>query len=284
MRKLFLLPLFVILALGVKAQDSTSLFQNFNLCDSNAQGYFPPGWSVYNVTGDQVWQCYSLYGMSNSPCLEMNGYASSSNWANEDWLFTPKLNLSSYSSIYLNFYAIWKYAGDSLHVMVSNNYTIGSNPTTSGTWVELPHTGSMAADTLTFHAFKVNLTPYKSTPCVVGFKYTSSTSDGSRWNIDSVFTSGLVESGVKNIEEQHLSLNTTGTSTTDHIALGINAAEGQYLLAVYDMVGRKIYSEILQIESGRQTYTITNQHLAKGMYVIKLSNESAAGVAKTIVE
>jgi len=291
MKKVILLAFVTFLGMFAQAQDSTILFQNFNLCDSNILSgeHYPPGWSAYNVLGDQAWQCYSQYGVNNTPCLEMNGYQSSANWANEDWLFTPRLNLAGYSgSIYVNFFALWKYAGDSLHVMVSHNYVAGYNPdSTVYTWTELSHTGVMNSDTSVFHEFQVNLTPYKATPCFLGWKYTSTASDGSRWNIDSVFTSTTaltVNSGVKTVSDDKLPLIIIGTATTDEIHLAFNVLAGNYSIELYDMVGRNVYNENIIAKNGEQQYTLHNCTLVKGMYIIKLANDSADGVTKVFIQ
>ena len=299
MKKIILLAVFAIMATGVQAQDSTFLFQNFNLCDSTLSGaagtvgeHFPPGWSSYNVLGTtQNWQCYSKYGLGNSPCFQINGYQGGADNANENWLFTPKLDLHTYSTIKFNFYANYYYAGDSLHIMVSHNYSGAGDPNASGvTWTELTHTGIMQYDTAyntnIYMAFQCDLAPHKSTPCYVAFKYTSTTSDGSRWDLDSVFTSGIGggPSGLTNINEEKLSLKVIGTSTSDKITLGCDVAEGKYNLAIFDMVGRKLYDETINAQAGEHTYSINNINLAKGMYVVRMSNENSFGVAKTVVQ
>ena len=292
MKKVIVLALLVCVGILSRAQDSTRIFQNFDLCDSNTDlEHFPPGWSAYNVNGDQTWQCYSQYGVSNSRCLEINGYQAGANWANEDWLLTPRMNLSGYSgSIYLNFFSIWKYSGDSLHVMVSNNYTLGANPSTTGTWTELAHTGaSFAGDTGVYYQFQVNLTAYKATPCFVGFKYTSTTSDGSRINIDSVYTTttsitggGGSHAAVANVNAENINLSVVANNSANELTVSFDVMAGNYSIELYDMVGRKIRKETFNAKEGAQLYSIQNCALIPGMYIVKLSNESSVGVAKVI--
>ncbi len=297
MKKTILLSLFAVFCTCANAQ-VTSLVENFDVCDSISPGpggspkaYFPPNWYNYSVTGDQVWEGYSEYGFLNSACMEMNGYAAGSNYANEDWLITPQLTLSSYTNIYLNFYALYKFAGDSLHIMVSNNYT-GTGSPTAATWHELahPHT-TMFDDTgaLAFKKFQVNLTSYKSTPLYVGFKYTSSDTDGSRWNIDSVATSTIAlgtypTTGVKEISVAQLPVSVIGQATANEITVGYQAAEGQYTLVIFDLLGKKVYAQNITSNGSYEMLPVNNPGLATGMYVLKIGNENSYGVTKFVVQ
>lgn len=289
MRKLALLTFSLLVFLGAFAQDSTSLYQNFDLCDSDANGdHFPPGWSVYSQFGGQIWKCYNEYGVNNSPCLEFNGYQSSSDHIDTSYLLTPHLDLHGYTSIKLYFSAVYLYVGDSLHIKVSNNYSGTGSPEASGvTWTELVHTGVMLDDSnnvSNFRQFSVDLTPYKATPCYVTFEYLSSLTSGSRWSLDSVYTQGHGTVGITNIAEQTVGLTVVGAPVSGQINIGFTATEGLYNLSVYDMVGNKVSDEAIHANEGYQTYSINNRGLASGMYVVKLSNAYASGVTKAIVE
>jgi len=295
MKKIILLPLFAMLCAGAQAQDSTALYQNFNLCDSNAAGeHFPPGWSAYSVIGSQEWKCYDEYGVNNSACLQMNGYEGGSDNQNENWVFTPKLNLSGYTgSIYMSFAAQYFYAGDSLHIMVSSNYTSG-NPDASGTtWTELSHYGVMQWDTSyntdIFWEFQVNLTSFKSSPCTVAFKYTSSDTTGSRWDIDSVVTTttaiGTIPStGIANIAAEKLPVTVIGFSTPNEVNVGFSANPGQYDLAIFDLMGRKVYSRNVVSNGNYEVLPVNDLQLVSGMYILKIGNENNYGLAKFVVQ
>ena len=164
MKRLLLLSVFAMMALFSKAQDSTRLYQNFDVDDSAGAGldHFPPGWSVYHVVdGGQIWKHFSMYGVNNTSCLEFNGYQGGADHDNDAWLMAPKLNLSAFTSVFLNFSAVYLYVGDSLHVKVSTNYSGTGNPMASGvTWIEPVHTGIMKDDSNNvslFRNFQVNL-------------------------------------------------------------------------------------------------------------------------------
>ena len=293
MKNVVLFSVFAMMAFCAKAQDSTALRQNFDVDDSSGVGgdHFPPGWTVFHVVdGGQIWKHYSMYGMNNSPCVEFNGYQGGADHANDAWMISPKLNLTGYSSIYLNFAAVYLYVGDSLHVKVSTNYSGTGSPAATGvTWAEPTHTGLMRDDSnnvSNLRLFQINLAPYISAHTYIGFEYKSTDSSGSRWTLDSITTSGVINThvGVNNVKEEKLDLKVIGKSTSSQIKVAFNVPAGDYTLNVFDMVGRKVADVFINAIDGNQEYTISNLNLNKGMYIVKLGNESSYDVAKTIVE
>jgi hypothetical protein len=144
-------------------------------------------WNAYSVVGTQVW-AQASFG-NPAPCALMNGY-SAGNRANEDWLISPVLNLTGYTSASLKFDSAYNYAGAPIQVMVSNNYTGTGNPN-SATWTTLNPVlsgGSFAwanSGVLSLNAFAGNSTVY------VAFKYISTTAAASSWEIDNVKVTGI---------------------------------------------------------------------------------------------
>jgi hypothetical protein len=297
MKKIILLPLFALLALGTQAQDSTSLNQQFNTCDSvldisGTYNHYPDGWSCYSVLGQQDWRCEAAYGVGNSPCFHINGYQAGAANNDENWLLTPTLNLNSYPlAVYLNFAATYYYAGDSLHIMVSKDYQGGNPDSSIYTWVELLHYGVMLYDTFyeetgVYDEFQCDLTPYKTTPITIGFKYVSDSVNASVWDLDSVTTSTVNlgpipgTSGVANVTKQDLALMVIGMSTSSQVRFAFQAPVGQYNLAIYDLIGRKVYSQKVIGNGDNQVLTIDNANLSTGMYIMKVGNDNYSGVTK----
>ncbi len=216
----------------------------------------------------------------------------------ENWLITPKLDLSSYAgSIFLNFAASYYYPGDSLHIMVSNNYVAGYNPDSSiYSWTELQHFGVMLYDTFyyvtgTYDEFQSDLTPFKSSPVYVAFKYTSSTSAASVWDLDSV-TTGTTSfgpipgegTGFQNLTKQMLPVSVFGMSTSSEVKVAFDVPQGQYDLAIYDLPGRKVYNRSISSQGGNQTTLLTDANLTNGMYILKIGDGTAYGVTKFTVQ
>jgi hypothetical protein len=302
MKKIILLPLLALSCLSVKAQDSTGLYQNFNSgCDSvldlgGTYNKFPPGWSAYSVIGQQDWKCETAYGVGNSPCMHINGYQAGASNDDENWLLTPVLDLHSYAaSVYLNFSATYYYAGDSLHVMISHDYVPGTAPnfnnpdSTIYHWVELTHTGVMLYDTFyketgVFDNFQCDLTADKSTPCVIGFKYTSNTINASVWDLDSVTTSGVHTSEVSMVASEKLPVQVNGIARFDDVNVSFDVPAGNYEMGIYDLVGKKLYSTNIKAQGGNEIMHITDVNLNNGMYLLRIHDNNSSGVTKFIVQ
>ncbi len=300
MKKIVLLPLLAISCLTVKAQDSTSLYQNFNNCDSiidlgGTENHFPPGWSAYSVIGQQDWKCETAYGVGNSPCMHINGYQAGASNDDENWLMTPVLDLHAYAaSVYLNFAATYYYAGDSLHVMVSHDYVPGpapfNNPDSSiYHWVELTHTGVMLYDTFyketgVFDNFQCDLTGEKSSPCVIAFKYTSNTINASVWDLDSVTTSGTLTNGISKLTNEKLPVQVNGIGSFDDVNVSFDVAAGIYEMSIYDLVGKELYNTNIQAHGGNEIIHITDAKLRNGMYLLRIHDNASTGVTKFIVQ
>lgn len=157
-------------------------------CDPLFQDGFSNGltakWTTYNVNGAQVWGIDTQYGNPGN-CAKMTGY-SGSNFANEDWLITKPINLSAVTNAKLNFQTARNYSGNNMVVYVSTNYDGLSNPNSSGTWTVLPATLSTTGFAWT-NSGDISLQPYCGNEKVfIGFKYTSTTSAASTYEIDNV--------------------------------------------------------------------------------------------------
>jgi hypothetical protein len=139
-------------------------------------------WNAYSVVGAQVW-AQTSFG-NPAPCALMTGY-SGGNKANEDWLISPVLNLTSYSSVTFTFDSAYNYTGAPIQVLISSNYSGTGNPN-SATWTVLPailSSGSFAWAS----SGPLNISSYiGNTAVYVAFKYTSTTSAASNWEIDNV--------------------------------------------------------------------------------------------------
>ncbi len=139
-------------------------------------------WNAFSVTGAQVW-AQATFG-NPAPCAVMSGY-SSGNKLNEDWLISPIVNLSSYTSATLTFDSSYNYTGAPLQVLVSSNYTGTGNPNLA-TWTTLSPTLSSGAFAWA-NSGPVNISAFAGNSAVyVAFKYTSTTSAASTWELDNV--------------------------------------------------------------------------------------------------
>ncbi|MEZ5195694.1 MAG: choice-of-anchor J domain-containing protein [Bacteroidales bacterium] len=85
------------------------------------------GWTTISITGPQVWDRDNTYGINNTPCAKMSGYAGGA-VENEDWLISPQLNLTNFSDVVLTFFNAMSYDGDVLQLKVSTDYSGSGDP------------------------------------------------------------------------------------------------------------------------------------------------------------
>lgn len=146
-------------------------------------------WRTFSVTGTQTWGLQTSGG-NPSQYVKMNGYASGTNNANEDWLISPAQNLSTFTNAFLSFETATNFTGDPITVLISKNYSGSGNPS-SATWTTV--TGTLAAmnggtsNWVNSGLININtFTGVGNNAVYVAFKYISTTSSGSDWRVDNV--------------------------------------------------------------------------------------------------
>lgn len=143
-----------------------------------------PLWTKFSVVGPQVWTLDTTFGNPGS-CAKMSGF-SGGNIANEDWLISPAIDLSTVTSATLTFDTATKFAGNALEIMVSTNYSAGSPAT--ATWTAVTGTLSPSTGSYIWTASgPINVSTLTGNSNVrVAFKYTSTTSAAATWEVDNV--------------------------------------------------------------------------------------------------
>ena len=145
-------------------------------------------WTVVSVTGEQQWEI-TPYG-NPAPSAKISGYSGGSN-ANEDWLITSTIDLSSLSTVTLNFQSVVRYNGPSLEVYASSDYS-GGDPTSDGNWTELSvilDTDSSSWSSWT-DSGNIDLSSYAGGNVHIAFKYVSTSSASATYEIDNVLLTG----------------------------------------------------------------------------------------------
>ena len=145
-------------------------------------------WMVVNVNGEQEWEI-TPYG-NPAPSAKISGYSGGSN-ANEDWLITNLIDVSSLSTVTLNFQSVVRYNGPSLEVYASSDYS-GGDPTTDGNWSEL--SVILDTDNSSWSSWtdsgNVDLSSYAGGNLYIAFKYVSTSSASATYEIDNVLLTG----------------------------------------------------------------------------------------------
>lgn len=143
-----------------------------------------PLWGKINLVGDQVWTLDTQYGNPGS-CAKMSGFASG-NKANEDWLISPAINLAGTTAASLTFDTATKFAGNTLEILISSNYSGSGNPT-AATWTPLSATLSPSTGSYVWtNSGKIDISTFAGEKVYVAFKYTSTTSAAATWEVDNV--------------------------------------------------------------------------------------------------
>lgn len=136
-------------------------------------------WTTVNVSGSQVWTT-SNQGAS-SYYARMSGYANSMNNVNEDWLISPVINLSGLTNAFLSLDSDFNFTGNPLQVYITTNYTGDVNTTT---WTTLNVPLDSTSGWGFYSSGNVSLNAYLGQSVRVAFKYTSTASASSTWEID----------------------------------------------------------------------------------------------------
>jgi Family of unknown function (DUF5689) len=157
----------------VRLQFQTIYQENFN---SNF-----PQWTRVNVLGSQVWTSATFSGNSYA---NINGFQSGANNPNEDWLISPIINIPNLSKVYFIFKNQRKFAGNNIEVFYSTNYTSG-NPNTAN-WTSVPATLDLDINNYVWTTSSANFTNLINSNIRIAFKYTSTNTASSNWQIDDV--------------------------------------------------------------------------------------------------
>ncbi|MBC7554709.1 MAG: choice-of-anchor J domain-containing protein [Taibaiella sp.] len=270
----------------------TSLNENFDASCATTGTNYPLYWSQYNIIPPitaLAWSCAPLGGRFGTPGMACNSYFSGIHYLDTAWLFTPILNLSgNLDHIYLRFDSKYEFSAARLKVLVSRNYVKNTRPDTPGVdWTDLTPTLAPVIsndDSTDWVTHFVDLTPFKNSPMMVAFRYTSTTSAGGLWTLDNIMTTpwGL---NVDELNTKTIPICVLGVSTGNMLSLSFTSAvAGSYKLSIIDNFGREVHTETVNAKSGTQTLNITNLDLHSGLYCIRLSNGLTNGICKTIIQ
>ena len=232
-------------------------------------------WSGYSVVGEQVW-IWDNFGVPPG-CAKMNGYAGGP-IANEDWLISPSLDLENFETVSFSFDHARNYASnDGLYVLVSTDYDGTSDPSTNGTWNDLtsmftfPEQGSWDF----IPAGDEDVTMYTGASTYFAFKYTSTDSDASTWEVDNVLVYGVLGVGVPENETSTIQFYPNPANGMIHF---ISDNNGE--LSIHNLAGQLLKNE--SILQGSSDIDISD--LETGIYILQfINNKHQHAIKKLIV-
>ena len=143
---------------------------------SNSLGLF----TVQSTNGVQLWN------IASSGYAYMSGYSNATNFANEDWLISPQIDLTGTNAPKFSFDHATRYFTNPVTeaaIMISTNYVNGL-PTTA-TWTQLsPSTPFVNLSSWTFvKSGAIDLALYSNYKVRIAFRYTSTTVKAGTWEI-----------------------------------------------------------------------------------------------------
>jgi hypothetical protein len=139
-------------------------------------------WQAISAKGDEVWAIDAAHGNPGA-CAKMSGYNVSSK-ENEDWLISSKIDLTSVTAANLSFDNAKNYTGNDMELLISKDYS-GSGSPAAANWTTLNYNKSTGSFTYVGTG-PVSLSSFIGNKIYIAFKYTSTTSASSTWEIDNV--------------------------------------------------------------------------------------------------
>lgn len=222
-------------------------------------------WTTFSVTGDQAWEI-SPYGNPGN-CAKMTGYDGAA-FDNEDWMISPALELDNYTNEIFVFENAKNYDGPDMELLVSSDYTTG-DPTVA-TWTPISFTAS-SGEWEWASSGEIDLSSYTGT-IYLAFKFTSTASGSSTWEVDNILITGTMSSS---IDEEEL----VGLSVYPNPGYGLynitNTNQTVLNISVYNILGKLVYETI----SSEQLVTLDIQNQNNGVYLVQLTGQ---GNTKTI--
>lgn len=138
------------------------------------------GFTTQNVSGEQMW------ALNSSGYVMMTGYVSSVNNANEDWLISPEIDLSTVTSAHLSFDHVTRYFANlsaEATVWISTNYVTDSLPATA-IWTQITTKTFSDPGSWTFvGSDDISLNAYAGQKVRIAFKYISTSAKAGTWEL-----------------------------------------------------------------------------------------------------
>ena len=241
------------------AVETTEMIQCLFASDF-ANGLEP--FSAINVEGEQVWLTGTYQGTAYA---KMSGYSGGANHANEDWLITPNLlNGETYASYTVSFMNAYKFAGNALQLLYSEDYDGMSDPNEFG-WVDI--TGNFDWDIdddnyvwVSTEYTLVNMQDVNN--LYFAFKFTSTDDASSTWEVAEfkVFTD---YDSVDENEAVKFNLYPNPANSNLNIV-----AESPAMAQIIDMAGRLMMN--VNVVEGENSINISE--LESGVYFVRINN------------
>jgi hypothetical protein len=267
-----------------------------------ADSGLPEGWQKLSKKGSQQWGCHTAYGIVS---YRISAYASGRYHENEDWLITPRLDLTAHTEATLAFRQYKRRFGTEPAVLVSDDFP-GYGEVTAANWTDLQIPMS-AGDTNGWFTYTADLSAFLSQPFFLAFRYRSTDNDGYEIRIDSIRT--VTETTVVDIDKDYGgpggNVADRGTAGRDENATGGEKRIGlrvvcvpshREMLAMFwlqrpetfrvrltDLTGRTLYQNSGAGMPGLQRHEIKTADIPPGLYIVTVECNDAREAARVIM-
>lgn len=226
-------------------------------------------WSQVSVTGTQVWDRNNTFGVDNTPCARMSGFATQSN-ENEDWLISPAVNLSSVTNPKLRFFSAVGYTGPAMKVMVSSDYDGQANPNTA-TWTDLSGQATWPTGDPFWqwtNSGDISLSGFAQQTIRVAFVYYSTSQASATWEADNITVFG--EQG-NSISDPAKAIRVNIYPNPGHGKFNFEVNEPTSRVEVFSITGQLVYNQAVN----DLRFSIDLSGLNKGVYLVKLTDDKS---------
>lgn len=221
-------------------------------------------WILKNVTGAQIWAIDSIHGVNSGPCAKVSGYAGTSN-VNEDWLISPAMNFNNYNNEVLTFQSAYKYTGPPLEVKISNDYDGSGNPGDFN-WTNLTATWSPGNWVWTSSG-NINVSGTNGTAVYIGFKYTSTATESSTWELDDIVILGDLIIGMDDMDRENAGFSVSPNPAHGKAVLRFSN-DTPRTIRVISMLG----SVVAEHEVSQSSFQLNLSSLTPGIYFVQAVN------------
>ena len=225
--------------------------------------------TAYDVEGEQGWTTGAYQG---TPYAKMSGYAGGTNYPNEDWLITPDL-LHGYTcnEVEINFMNAYKFAGDPLKVLYTEDYDGVSDPNEFG-WVDITDNFDWSAGEYEWVTTSYSLVDMQDLHHMyLAFKYTSTATASSTWEVAEVMIYGVGYTSVAENEAVMVNIYPNPAENSVNIV-----AENDANVQIIDMVGRTVMS--IDVVEGVNTVSVAD--LESGVYFVRMNGSVVKFIKK----